>query len=397
MVTLVVALCGVGCDHGGVQVYQSPKDPTAARAEAVEAAPTTPPQVRWTLPSGWKELPAGDMRVGNFAVTGDNGQKAQVTVVPLAGQGGGDAENVNRWRGQVGQTRLSEAEIAQAAQPVAVAGSTGRLFDFVGKPLDGDKPTRLLAAILHREGTAWFFKMIGDDALVAAQKANFVAFLKTVEFTSGAAPASAELPPSHPPIGGAAPASAELPPSHPPIGGAAPASALPPSHPPVGGAAPSPAVPPSHPPIAGNAASPAEASGKPGWTVPAGWQELAPGPMQMAKFTIGSDAGKADVTVSALPGDAGGKLPNINRWRGQIGLPPVAEGELTKSLVPLEIAGAETYLVDLVAEQTKRRMVAAGVSRQGQTWFYKLVGDTAAVERAKEAFIQFVKTVKYGN
>jgi hypothetical protein len=36
--------------------------------------------------------------------------------------------------------------------------------------------------------------------------------------------------------------------------------------------------------------------------------------------------GKAEVTVSAFPGDTGGLLANLNRWRGQIGLEPVQAG-----------------------------------------------------------------------
>ena len=43
---------------------------------------------------------------------------------------------------------------------------------------------------------AWFFKMTGDDALVAEQKPAFIEFLKSVSFP--AAGAQAQLPPAHP-------------------------------------------------------------------------------------------------------------------------------------------------------------------------------------------------------
>jgi len=48
-----------------------------------------------------------------------------------------------------------------------------------------------------------------------------------------------------------------------------------------------------------------------------------------------------------------------------------------------------------VTETTHRRMVAAGVARNGQTWFYKLVGDDAAVASEKDAFVEFARTVRY--
>jgi len=40
-------------------------------------------------------------------------------------------------------------------------------------------------------------------------------------------------------------------------------------------------------------------------------------------------------------------------------------------------------------------MVAASVPRDGQTWFYKMMGDTQVVEQQKVGFIKFVQTVKY--
>lgn len=297
------------------------------------------------------------MRVGYFAVPGGNGQQAQVTIIPLAGQAGGNLENVNRWRGQVGLARIDEAGMKSLAEAVQIAGGAGNLFDFAGATPDEGKKSRLLAAVLQREGTAWFFKMMGDDALVAAQKPKFIAFLKDVTFEAGASESvgAASVPP---------PALLSAPASVP---------------------AAEPALPAGHP------------TGPPAWTVPASWQSQTPGPMQLAKFAAtNAEGGKADITVVALPGDAGGKLPNVNRWRGQIGLPPVEAAELEKRLIPLEVPGAQTYLVEMAAEATKRGMVAAGVSRGGQTWFYKLIGDAAVVSREKDTFIQFVKTVNYG-
>ena len=137
------------------------------------------------------------------------------------------------------------------------------------------------------------------------------------------------------------------------------------------------------------------APAKPAWTAPAHWQEQAPGVMQVARFLAAPDAGRAEITVSVLPGDGGGLAANVNRWRGQMGLPAVEESDLAKLRIPIEVADAEAYAVELVAETTHRRMVSAGVARNGQTWFYKLVGDDAAVASEKDAFVEFARTVRY--
>jgi len=133
----------------------------------------------------------------------------------------------------------------------------------------------------------------------------------------------------------------------------------------------------------------------PAWTVPTHWQESPPGMMQVAKFSVAVDDARAEITVSVLAGEAGGRDPNVNRWRGQMGLPPLDGTELSRSLLPLEIPDAKSYAVDLVAEAGDRRMVVAGVGQGGRTWFYKLAGEGAAVAREKEAFLRFVRTAIY--
>jgi hypothetical protein len=100
------------------------------------------------------------------------------------------------------------------------------------------------------------------------------------------------------------------------------------------------------------------------------------------------------VTISKFPGEAGGQEANINRWRGQLGLSPISGAD--SSVSSLEIDGRKAYLVDIKGTNARSgkqaRMVAIGVPRSDETWFYKLLGDEAAVEKEKSAFIQFVKS-----
>src|SRR5207302_1076337 len=91
-------------------------------------------------------------------------------------------------------------------------------------------------------------------------------------------------------------------------------------------------LPPTHPPLSGVSAAtqsgPGELSGenKPEWQVPAGWKEVSSGPMLAAKFIVaGPDEAQAVVNVSVAGGEGGGLLANVNRWRNQLGLAPVAE------------------------------------------------------------------------
>lgn len=122
------------------------------------------------------------MRTASFAVTGHNNQRAEITIIPLSGDGGGDIDNLNRWRAQVGLSPVGMEELAQSAEDVEIGGQRGRLFDICGPATEGNRARRLIAAIARRGEITWFFKMLGDDALVKQQKHVFIEFLRTVQY-----------------------------------------------------------------------------------------------------------------------------------------------------------------------------------------------------------------------
>lgn len=128
----------------------------------------------------------------------------------------------------------------------------------------------------------------------------------------------------------------------------------------------------------------------PKWTVPAGWEPLAAGQMQRAKFAVPAQGeAKAEVSVSVFPSDTGGTLANVNRWRRQLGLGDTDQAGLKDFVTPLGGSPA-AQLVDLAHEN--RRMLGAIVPRDGQWWFYKMLGDAPAVNAAREAFVGFAQS-----
>ena len=354
----------VGCDRSQVQEYRVSKEQVSAQAPGQPAAlpPGHPdlsgaaaPALQYKRPADWQEAPLGEMRAASFKVAGKDGKQADVSVIPLPGLAGSDLDNVNRWRGQVGLPGVSDSELAKLAQPVEIAGQPASLYEQAGSnPGSGDK-SRILAAITRRDGTAWFFKMTGDDALVAGQKPAFVEFLQSVNFT--AAMAQPQLPPSHPPIAGGS------------MMGQA------------GVGAPS-------------------GQAKPNWEVPSGWKEIPGGQFLVAKFVLsGAGDSQANVNVSMSPGDGGGILANLNRWRSQLSLSPVAEAELAKDVQPLDLPAGKASVADLSGQGAKDgqnlRLLAVVIPRSSETWFYKLMGNAQVVQQERDAFMKFVQSVKY--
>jgi hypothetical protein len=385
-VTLML-FAAAGCGRDSVKVYKVDSGDTVVTPPPVAAPAAMPatmpnglaapdnsgqPQLKYVLPDGWKEKPLTQLRVASFEVS-ENGKTADVSVIPLGGMSGGDAANVNRWRGQVGQPPADETDLAKLTENVEIAGKPGELYNLAGTSPGSGAAERILGGILHGDDAVWFFKMSGDADLVEKQKANFIAFLKSVDFNKLAAPSTMDL--------------SQLPPSHPAIPGMDTGNQ-------------NTLVPNANTTVIGGMNS--DGSDKPTWTVPADWKEGQLAQFLVAKFIIqGTGGATAAVNVSSLAGDGGGQLANLNRWRGQLGLEPMTTEISPPRIGPpgatIEAAGILT--VDYVGTDSRTgkpaRLVGSIVTQNGQTWFYKLMGDPDIVTQQKDAFIKFVQSAKY--
>lgn len=387
----VLLVClALGCSRDAT-VSSVPKETGERRLAAAPspAAQTGQPEaeqtvLQWKLPPGWFERPGDAMRAGSFAVTNAAGLTAEISVIPLAGTGGTELGNVNRWRGQVGLPPVSEQELPGQWQTVELGTEKARLTDLAGQAAAPGAASHIIAATYARGATTWFFKMTGSDPLVAEQKPAFLAFLKSVRFETGGAQGAAEvptLPKGHPALPGATPMSGgDLPAGHPPLGSNPPASAAP--------------LPAGHPPLTPvAAATPPPPQPAPG-TLPPGWTQQAPKPMQSTRYVVSDGGREAEISLTELGGTAGGPLANVNRWRGQIGLGETTADDLAKTATTLEVAGAKATLVNLVNEAQKKRLIAVIVPRGEMTRFYKIVGEAALVQQQQDAFVKFVQAAK---
>ncbi|MCW5552612.1 MAG: hypothetical protein KIS67_10705 [Verrucomicrobiae bacterium] len=348
-----------GCGRDEIKVYKVAKESPDAMAAAHAAhgrgqmPPGHPdisaatPKIQYALPSGWEERPASAMRSASFSIPGKDGQAADVSVIPLPTTGQ-EVELVNMWRAQMQLPSVGESEAANLAQAATIGGETGRLFEMAseGPILDDKLHGRMLVAVLTRGATSWFFKMAGEDSQVTEQKPAFVEFLKSVSFE-----------------------------------------------------APTPATPATTASSA-TAAATGGSDGKPAWTVPEGWQEIPGGQFLVAKFVVtGEGNARAEINVSMSSGDGGGLVPNVNRWRAQLGLSQVPGAEISSSVKKVQAGGNELSYVELSGTDlnTGRPALVLGamVPRPGQTWFYKIAGDRQLVEAERAKFTTFAETVRY--
>lgn len=91
------------------------------------------------------------------------------------------------------------------------------------------------------------------------------------------------------------------------------------------------------------------------WTAPPSWKEERGAGDRQATLRFGGAEPLLELTVVRLGGAAGGTLPNVNRWRGQMGLGPLAEADLEKETAKVGPA----VVVDLVGPRKPAALASA--------------------------------------
>ena len=156
------------------------------------------------------------------------------------------------------------------------------------------------------------------------------------------------------------------------------------------------AAPVATAPMAAPASMKAEAAGfdAPKWgKLPAGWTVGPENAMRKATWIVaGPNASSAEIAVTVFPGSVGGLTANINRWRGQVGLAPASADEIVASAKTGKVGGIDSQRFVMTSPDGKTTLDAFITPKNGATWFFKMKGDTAAVEASSAAFAAFLSS-----
>lgn len=368
LIALVLVACVAGCREGdSVTMYQTPKEtPGHAAAPAAEVQPQSPTApagqtvVSWDLPAGWKQVQSTEsMRFATLQVGADPSLVTTVSILPASDL----LSNVNRWRGQLGLQPTDQSGMSTMVSRKDVAGVPADLVDLVA-PAEGSPGKRMLAAVLTRGNQAWFFKLTGPGDTIAAQKENFEKFILSVRFEQSPA-------------------------------GVADAPAQPAGAGPVAGADGQAPLPDGHPPL--TVIDPGAASGIAAWKPPADWQRDADKPMRVATFRVAASGVELIISRFAA-GGFGSPLDNINRWRAQVGLPPIND-EAAEPSTKLTIDGQPGAVYDFVGkpegQSPAKRVRVAMVNSAGEVWFFKMQGTEQGIKDQVAAFDAFLLSIRF--
>jgi hypothetical protein len=326
--------------HAGVPM-PTPGEPDPHAGLGIGGA-SKPPGVTGEVPPAWEPGRGSSMRLASYVVRGEDEAIADISLIILGGGAGGLLDNVNRWRAQVKLPPVDDASLTETSSKMATPQGEGTVVDLqpaspVSEPA---KDGRIVGVIVPLPNEIWFYKMRGNTALVEREKEGFLRWVATAR--------KAEAPP---------------------------VTADPQPSPPV-------SVPPSPQP-------PREIS----WQVPEGWREGPAKSMRVASFSVGANETPGEVSVIKLGGAAGGELANVNRWRGQIGLPPITAEVLASSVMDVESPAGTIDLVDCAGSD--QRTLAGWLAHEGNTWFFKLSGPSAVVEAEQARFKTFLASLDF--
>jgi hypothetical protein len=170
------------------------------------------------------------------------------------------------------------------------------------------------------------------------------------------------------------------------------------SRPPAG---PNMGPPAAGPPLAENppAGNPADSNKRLDYEVPPGWKPSAGSGLSRAAFAVENETGqKIEITVTPLAAAAGQLLPNVNRWRAQIGLEPWSADQLAEAVQTIPSGDVEGQYVALTGPEDAdpRQTILGVVTLDGpQAWFIKLIGDASLASEQQANFEAFVRSLRF--
>jgi hypothetical protein len=133
------------------------------------------------------------------------------------------------------------------------------------------------------------------------------------------------------------------------------------------------------------------------FTAPAEWSARPTRLSQTHVFEVADGERTAEISISVLTRAGGELLPNINRWRSQLGMPPWSLDEMTAAISDREIGDMDATWVALIPEDEagERATIGAVGYRGDAAWFFKMTGDQGVVQRERERFESFLKSIEF--
>ena len=129
------------------------------------------------------------------------------------------------------------------------------------------------------------------------------------------------------------------------------------------------------------------------WRKPKSWIPSSGSSMRLASFDVPCNGGVGDFSLIQLTGDGGGIVPNINRWRVQLGLEPQLQQEIENSMVDKEGLLGMYKIINIMNDQDNSAFLAAIIPLEKHTLFAKLSINISGIADVESDFIEFCSSI----
>ena len=138
------------------------------------------------------------------------------------------------------------------------------------------------------------------------------------------------------------------------------------------------------------------------WQLPASWVKQDSSGVRLDSYRVFSADKEqmADFSVISFPGDAGGVLANVNRWRQQVELLPLVDGDMSSQLLSVAHSFLDVSLfqahstVALLPNGGYKSILVGFFEFENKTYFFKLSGHSSVVRDEKGRFLSVLEGIQ---
>ncbi len=127
------------------------------------------------------------------------------------------------------------------------------------------------------------------------------------------------------------------------------------------------------------------------WEVPETWAIADNDQFSKIAWQVGPKGDEARITLSDLP-IAAGLVPQLTRWRGQIGIEPGAEDDPMAGTELIKLTGGNGTYVDFKGAEAS--ILGLLLPQGNKLWIFKFRSNNEVAEQQRKTFREFCESVK---
>ena len=168
---LILQSCG---NDNHIRTYQLPKSKDPPK---IQSGNSSISGIKWEKPEMWLPSSGSSIRLASFEVPYMGGT-GDLSVIQLAGTGGGLMPNINRWRRQLNLEPQSLHEIEK--DMIEKKGKLGK-YKMI-RIVNFQNNSAFLVAIIPVENQTLFVKLSADPSGIQEAESDFIFFCSSIHF-----------------------------------------------------------------------------------------------------------------------------------------------------------------------------------------------------------------------